>query len=82
MPNYDTKEKLINYSMLTKYISQKAIKTVLKEKWSAAQLKNIERKIQQLEMIDDIDEKLILEIMHEEGFFDNSPKLGFFIEDK
>ena len=49
---------------------------MINSSWSAAQLRNLERKIIQFELLDELNESLLLEMLTEEGLL-NVSKLGY-----
>lgn len=76
LPDTTTKKALLTDSYISEYINQSTTKNIINSSWSAAQLRNLERKIIQFELLDELNENLLLEMLTEEGLL-NTSKLGY-----
>ena len=76
LPDASTKKALLKDSFISEFIDQATIKNIINSRWSAAQLRNLEQKIEQFELLNELNENLILEMLTEEGLL-NVSKLGY-----
>ncbi len=76
LPDTTTKRALLKDSFIINHLNKSNAEKLLNSSWSAAQLRNIERKIEQLELLDEIDEEMILELINDEGMI-NTSKIGY-----
>jgi hypothetical protein len=76
LPDMVTKEKLINDSLIVKFISASIREKLLNSRWSPAQLRNLEKKIEQFELFKTMNDTLLVELLNEEGMLNNS-KIGY-----
>jgi SpoVK/Ycf46/Vps4 family AAA+-type ATPase len=76
-PNRATRELILNKSLVSKCISEKLSQKIIDSEWCPAQLKNIERKIKQLEVIQKMDDGAVENLFLQDGLFQQKRKLGF-----
>ncbi len=76
LPDASTKKALLKDSFISEFIDQATIKNIINSRWSPAQLRNLEQKIEQFELLNELNENLILEMLTEEGLL-NVSKLGY-----
>jgi hypothetical protein len=76
-PDRATRELILNNSIVASYISEKLSEKIIDDEWSPAQLKNIERKIKQLESIQKMDESKVENLFLQDGLLQQKRKLGF-----
>jgi hypothetical protein len=77
LPNRHTRELILNNSFLRDYIAVNTFKTLLDAEWSPAQLKNVEKKIRQLEKIRVLDESSVENLLFQDGLLVKKRSLGF-----
>jgi ATP-dependent 26S proteasome regulatory subunit len=77
LPNRHTRELILNNSLLIEYMAENTFQTLLDAEWSPAQLKNVEKKIKQLEKIRVLDESAVENLLFQDGMLVKKRLLGF-----
>lgn len=77
LPDLETRKKLMENSTLLSHICDTTKERMLQGNWTAAQLRNVEQKIAQLELLDVIAEQMIDDLLYEEGLLRQAVMIGF-----
>lgn len=77
LPDRDTRELILKNSIFFNLLSEDLYCSLIDAVWSAAQLKNIERKIEQLKNIQKIDKALLEWLLFQDGILLRKRTIGF-----
>lgn len=77
IPDRNTRELILNNSTFNHLIPEELQHTIIQSEWSPAQIKNIDRKIKQLQTIQKIDQQLVEWLFIQDGLLQKKRKLGF-----
>lgn len=78
-PEYEVRKRLLEDSLLKRYLSARSTQKLLSVSWSAAQLKNMDYKVEQLGSLEELNEQSVLELLEQDGLLKEVSAIGFRI---